>query len=157
MPGRTPTYQWEINGVLKVYGATSSTFISQFNNYDSVTCVLTSSGVCEGISTFDWVYITVHPLGVQQYTQGYGNVQLIPNPNTGLFTIKGTLETLVDQQVSIEITDMLGQVIYKDNVAIQNGKINEQIRLDNTLANGMYLLNLNSETYNKVFHFVIER
>ena len=52
---------------------------------------------------------------------------------------------------------MLGQVIYKQNATTQNGSLNEQISLSNSLANGMYLLNVSSGTEHKVFHFVIEK
>ena len=154
--GPNPSYQWVVNGV-PVTGATSATFISQFNNYDSISCVVTSSGVCEGISTFDWVYITVHPVSVQQYISGNSDVRLIPNPNTGVFTIRGTIGTLADEEVYIDITDIVGQVVYKNTVMAHGGKINEQIKLNSTLSNGMYLLNLRSGDENKVFHFVIEQ
>ena len=156
--GPDPTYQWEINGV-PIPGATSSSLVRQFNNYDSVTCIVTSSGVCDGISTFDWVYITIIPAGVQQHTIGNSDIKLLPNPNKGVFTIKGTLGTATrtDEEVYIEITDMLGQVVYKNKMVIQGGKIDEQIRLGNTLSNGMYLLNLRSGTDNQVFHFVVEQ
>jgi len=157
--GTDPSYQWEINGV-PVPGAIYPTFISQFNNYDSVTCVVTSNGFCDGVSSFDWVFITVYPAGVQQYTLGNGDIRLIPNPNKGAFTVTGTLGGAVagiDEEVSLEITDMLGQVIYRNKVMVQNGKINEQIRLNNSLANGMYLLNVKSGSSSKAFHFVVEQ
>ncbi len=156
--GPDPTYQWEINGV-PVAGATNSTYSStSFHNYDSVTCVMTSSGYCAGISTFDWVYITIIPTGVGsvQYV-GVSNLMLIPNPNSGAFTIKGSLATTTDEDLAVEITDMLGQVIYRNKFRSDNGKVNQQIDLGNNLANGMYILNLSSGTDNKSFHFVIER
>jgi hypothetical protein len=154
--GPSPTYQWEVNGV-PIVGATNSYYVSQFNNYDSVTCVVTTSGFCAGISTFDWVYITVYPLGVQQLTVGGNDIMLIPNPNQGAFTLRGTLGTTMDEEVTVEVTDMLGQSIYKNKVMVNGGKMNEQIRLSSTLANGMYLLNLTSPSGNKSFHFVIEQ
>jgi hypothetical protein len=52
---------------------------------------------------------------------------------------------------------MIGQVIYRNKIMASNGVINERIQLSNTLANGMYLLNLKSVNDNKVFHFVIEQ
>ncbi len=156
--GPDPTYQWEINGV-PVPGATNSSYSStSFHNYDSVTCILTSSGYCEGISTFDWVYITVIPTGVGSVQHvGVSNIMLLPNPNSGAFTIKGTLATTTDEDLDVEITDMLGQVIYKNKIRSDNGKVNQQIDLGNNLANGMYILNISSGSDNKSFHFVVER
>ena len=156
--GPDPTYQWEINGV-PVPGATASTYISNsFHNYDSVTCLLTSSGFCDGITTFDWVYITVIPLGVGnvQYV-GVSDIMLIPNPTSGAITVRGTLSTTTDEDLSLEITDMLGQIVYKNKVRSDKGKINQQILLGDNLANGMYILNLSTGSDNKAFHFVLER
>ena len=119
---------------------------------------MTSSGYCEGISTFDWVYITIIPTGVGsvQYV-GVSNIMLIPNPNTGAFNIKGSLATTTDEDLAIEVTDMLGQVIYKKQIRSDNGKVNQQIDLGNNLANGMYILNISGGNENKSFHFVVER
>ncbi len=52
---------------------------------------------------------------------------------------------------------MLGQSVYKGKVIAKNGVINEQIQLTNNLANGMYMLNLQSGEDRKVFHFVLEQ
>jgi 5-hydroxyisourate hydrolase-like protein (transthyretin family) len=62
-----------------------------------------------------------------------------------------------DEEVTLEVTDVLGQVLYKNKVTAQSGRINETITLNNTLANGMYILNIQSGTDNKTFHFVIEQ
>jgi PKD repeat protein len=152
--GPNPTYQWYINGV-PVVGATNATFVDTFKHYDSVSCGVTSSGVCEGITTFDWVFITVTPAGTHTVPGGASNVMLIPNPNNGNFTIKGSLGYVADEQVGIEITNMLGQVVYKSTVMAYKGKIDEQVRLDNSIANGMYILNLSTTNENKVFHVVV--
>ena len=53
--------------------------------------------------------------------------------------------------------DLLGQVIYRAKVTAVSGRLDEKITLSNTLANGMYILNVLSGTENKAFHFVIER
>jgi hypothetical protein len=52
---------------------------------------------------------------------------------------------------------MLGQVVYKGTVKANQGRIDTGIQLDNTLANGMYLLTLHHGTERKVFHFVMEQ
>jgi uncharacterized protein YjdB len=85
------------------------------------------------------------------------SISLLPNPNKGTFTVKGTLGSANNEEVTLEVTDVLGQVIYKNKVTAQNGRINETISLNNTLANGMYMLNIQSGTENKTFHFVIEQ
>ncbi|MES2704950.1 MAG: Ig-like domain-containing protein [Bacteroidota bacterium] len=153
--GSSPTYQWRVNGV-PVPGATNASYTSTFNHYDSVTCMVTSDGVCATISTFDWVFITVSPLGVTSLGAN-SDLKLLPNPNKGEFIIRGTLGSTADQELTAEITDMLGQVIYRGAINVKGGRVEERIKLSNTLANGMYMLSLRSQSDSKVFHFVMEQ
>ena len=85
------------------------------------------------------------------------SVSLVPNPNKGTFVVKGTVGSVSDEAVTLEVTDVLGQVIYKTKVTALGGKLNETITLSSTLANGMYILNVQSGTENKSLHFVIEQ
>jgi uncharacterized protein YjdB len=82
---------------------------------------------------------------------------LIPNPNKGDFSLKGTFASGVDEATNIEVVDMLGQVVYRSNEVALAGRLNIAIQLDKSLANGMYLLNVRSETESKVFHFVVSK
>jgi len=82
---------------------------------------------------------------------------LVPNPNRGTFTIKGQLATSNDEEVTLEVRDMLGQLVYSETVTAKSGQLNETITLNSGLANGMYMLNMLSGTNKKVFHFVIEQ
>ena len=153
--GSAPTYQWLVNG-LQVNGATAKTYTSSsLANNDSVTCEVV--GGC-ALSGFNSVIVHMANVGVQQITSaGSNDIRLIPNPNKGTFTVKGTLSNTNDQEVSLEVTNMVGQVIYTKNVPVQNGVVNELIQLNSTLANGMYLLNLRSGSQDNIFHFVIEQ
>ena len=154
--GTTPVFQWFINDSL-ISGATSSTFTySSFNNDDSVSCVVVSSGPCSSV-TYNSVVMHVTTVGVAQVNEMGADVRLLPNPNNGDFTIKGTLSSLSGSDVNLEITDMLGQVVYKSTIMAQNRNINEHLSLKSNLANGMYILTLRSGSDNVVFHFVIGR
>jgi hypothetical protein len=155
--GVSPTYQWFVDGI-PVPGATSQTFIDNNFSYpkaDSVTCTVTNAGACHE-HTMGWMYIQVYPLGVTQVSGNLGDLNVLPNPNKGTFTIKGTLGTLNDEEVTIELTDVLGQVTYKDKVVARGGNLNQLVTVGSTLANGMYMLNVRSESASKVFHVVIE-
>ncbi len=90
-------------------------------------------------------------------TAPVASINVLPNPNKGTFSVKGNLGTLSDEEVTMEVTDVLGQVIYKSKVTARGGRLNETLTLSNTLANGMYILNVHSTTESKVFHFVIEQ
>jgi hypothetical protein len=62
----------------------------------------------------------------------------------------------VNEELTVEVTDMIGQVVYSGKIQAVNGSVDQKITLTNT-ANGMYLLNLASGTEHTVFHFVIEQ
>jgi len=81
----------------------------------------------------------------------------VPNPNKGTFTLKGSLGTSTDEEITVEVTNMLGQVVYNGNIVAHNGELNEKISLKSDLANGMYILSLRSGTDSKVFHVAIEK
>ncbi|MCW3122007.1 MAG: hypothetical protein JWQ38_1499 [Flavipsychrobacter sp.] len=154
--GSAPAYQWYINKT-PIAGATLSTFTrSDFSNNDTVIAVVTSSSVCHETAS-KYVVIKVGNTGVNNANATGADINVIPNPNKGEFTIKGTLGITNDQEVSLEITDMLGQVVYKNKVLVKNGNIEERVSLDNTLANGMYLLNVRADATLRVFHIVVER
>ena len=150
-----PTFQWYVNGV-PVTGATSAVLTRTFSNMDSVSCEVTTTGGCAGIMGSGSVTIHIANVGVTQVAAANGDIQLVPNPNKGTFTVKGSLATASNEEVTIEVTDMIGKVVYTGKAATHNGEINEKIQLNN-LANGMYILSVHADTENKVFHMVIEQ
>jgi uncharacterized protein YjdB len=155
--GYAPTYQWSINGNL-IPGATSATFIqSSLNNNDVVTCYVVNNNMCGSHSGYGTVVIRSMNVGVKPVVNAGSDIRLVPNPNKGVFTIKGTLGSNTDEEVVIEITDMLGEMVYSNKVVASKGEISEKIQLSNTLANGMYIINVRSGIENKVFHMVIEQ
>jgi hypothetical protein len=155
--GPSPTYQWSVNGT-PVPGATLPVFTSKvFSDQDDITCTVTSDGPCAGIKGTGSITIHVWNVGVQQVTAATGSINIIPNPNKGIFNIVGSLGTANDQQLTIEITDLLGRVVYNNKVVAQNGKVNSRVELSKSVANGMYLVTVHTETENYVFHVVVEQ
>lgn len=84
-------------------------------------------------------------------------IKAIPNPSRGAFTVTGTLGSITNEQVSLEMTDMIGQVVYKGDATVKGGKLNTEVQLSNTIASGTYLLNVRSGAMHKVFHIIIEQ
>lgn len=158
--GNFPRYQWFLNGVA-ISGQTNSTFGANINgglngNRDSITVQVTADGPC-ALSTFNSVVVKVIPLGVAPVPVAQSDLRLIPNPNSGEFVVSGTLGTTTDEEVALEITDMLGQIVYKGRTISKGGAISERIKLSNALANGMYMLNVRTGNANDVFHFVLKQ
>ncbi len=158
--GAYPHYQWTKNNV-NIAGATNPTYTGvggrDFATGDTICCRVTNSDQCSGTSTFDCIVMSVGAAGVDQVGNGTANVSVIPNPNKGTFTVKGDLGTNANGNVSVEITDMLGQVVATIAGKVENGKLDMPITLKNNVANGMYLVNIKSETSSVVFHFMIEK
>lgn len=155
--GSAPTYQWIVNGV-PVAGATTNVYITNaLNTGDSVTCLVTNTDECSGISTFNYVTITVGSnVGVSNVSVNAADIVLLPNPNSGSFAVKGTVAATTEE-LSLEVTDMLGKVLYRNNVIARSGQLNEQVNLSADLANGMYLLTLRGNGLKQAIHFSIQK
>jgi len=154
--GAHPTFQWKVNGTI-VAGVTTPYYITDtLHNNDSVTCVVTGTGAC-ALTSFNTIHITLIPTDVTNVSNNNSDIRLMPNPNKGQFSVRGTIASVLNGEVSIDVTDMLGQTVYSGTAKVKNGNINEQIELSNALANGMYMLNIRSGSEHKVFHFVLEQ
>ena len=66
-----------------------------------------------------------------------------------------TIGVTDDQDIAFEVNDMLGRTVYKAKATAKKGQVDIPVQLDNTLANGMYILNLRTENGNKTINFVI--
>lgn len=147
-----PIYQW-YKGSTAITGATSSVLIrNNFVNGDSISCVVTNTDAC-GLYSFNAVKIRVRTVGVASVANNGSDIMVMPNPSKGVFTVKGTMSA-TNEDVVMEVSNMLGQVVYSNKVTAQNGAINENVQLSN-VASGMYILSLRSGTESKIFHIVI--
>jgi hypothetical protein len=81
---------------------------------------------------------------------------LSPNPNAGTFTVTGTINSLVDDKIVLQVTDITGKVIYRTNAQVPNGVLNTQITLGD-VPDGMYLLQAQSGEKQNVLRFVIRK
>lgn len=82
---------------------------------------------------------------------------IVPNPNKGEFVLRGNLNTKDDQLISVQIVGLLGQVVFEGKIEVKGGIVEERIKMNDALANGIYILNMHSDTENKVFHFVLSK
>ena len=152
-----PAYQWLKNGKL-IAGETKQTYTGKnFANYDTIRCNVTSGQLCQA-SGSEKVYMHVTSGGTAVLpVWGAEVLTVIPNPNKGEFVVKGTLGVTGDEEVSLQLTNMIGQVVYNSKVVARDGNLDEHIKLGSTLPNGVYLLSVHSESVSRVFHLVIEQ
>ncbi|MBX2905848.1 MAG: T9SS type A sorting domain-containing protein [Taibaiella sp.] len=154
--GPSPKYQWLVSGA-EVPGATTATFVSgNLENGDSVTCTVTGSGAC-GKASLNSVIMSIEPTGITPLVISGADLKLMPNPTNGSFVISGTVGSKVDEAITFEVTDMLGQVVCRGNTIARAGSLNERIELKGTLANGMYMLSVSNGNDRKLFHFVLKQ
>jgi len=156
--GPYPAYQWSVNGNT-ITGATSSVFIySGFYDNDMVNCEVKGSTLCGTWGTSNSIQIQLQNVGIRSL---YGNesVALYPNPNTGVFSLKGTIDFAAGDVCSLSIRDIIGQKIFQSDIKVVNGIINEKIDLTklHPALNGMYILTLVSGNGSREFNFVINK
>ncbi len=82
---------------------------------------------------------------------------LVPNPNKGSFVLKGTTGSAFDATVNYEITNMAGQIVYRNSGFTTNGVIDQSFTLDGNFTNGMYVLIVRCSDQRKTFNFVVEK
>jgi hypothetical protein len=153
--GATPQMQWIVNGT-EIAGATTFTFVStMLEHLDTITCRVLASGACGGTYTYNSIVLYLNGVGVAGVPVTDMDIRILPNPSKGTFNIKGYMGTAASDDVQVQVTNMLGQVVYNKVATTKNGTINEQIVLDNTISNGMYLVNLISGNRSKVFHVTV--
>ncbi len=149
-----PSYQWLLNGAA-VPGATTDTFVATgLVNGDSVTCMATGTDLCK-LTTFNSFIITVGVVGVNEFGKR-SEMVLFPNPNNGVFNIKGKTGKATDGEVYLEVVNALGRAVFSKSATSKNGVINEKIQPDVPFVKGIYLLNLRTPDGKTLFRFVVE-
>ena len=119
-------------------------------------CYLTTSNTAYQQSTPGVMLKMGSPADVKLQASLTDGISILPNPNKGVFNIKGTIGATADELAAIEVTNMLGQVVYSNQAMKQNGWLDQQVQL-NSVANGMYILSVRSGFESKVFHIVVEK
>lgn len=148
--GPMPVYKWVKNGAV-ISGATAATYVSSaYANNDSVSCIVTGSGIC-GMQSFNSVIMKINTTGVTEVAAS-GNLTIQPNPTTGSFYIKGNA---ANDEMILSVVNMLGQEVYQDIITSQNGVVNKQVTLSNNLPAGIYILSVHAATGTTTFRITL--
>ena len=115
-----------------------------------------TNGPCAA-SSFGWIYIVHlndHDAGVHDPLSAM--VYLSPNPNRGAFRIEAYVSTTASM-AEIEVSDMIGRVVYKQETPVAQGVLKKDIELGNDLPDGVYILRLAAGETTKVMQVVMTR
>ncbi len=140
--------QWWLNGS-PLIGDTGYYYTVTQDGYYQVQ--LTNVIGCTSIS--DSFQILVSSIGAE-LVHPIASTEMYPNPSDGNFTIK--IELPVEQEITIEIIDNLGKLIYIKESGMQRGIFSENIFL-NRLSNGVYFVIIKSDFDQTINRFVISR
>lgn len=156
--GNSPVYTWMVNGVMQT-GSTTNTFTSNtLIDGDVVTVQILSSSPCATPNTATSNADTVHYSdGVKNISSAFNNVVLYPDPNQGVFAIKGSLSDVTNTKATYEILNTQGQVISKENMPLQNGAFNQTITLNAALPDGIYTVRITTNGQSSVLRFTLQR
>jgi hypothetical protein len=154
--GPGPVYQWFKNGS-PIPGATNSSYAATIYNNDTFSLQVIGNPPCDPtmvyLGTSGSIILYGDQLGVDPLSKGNA-LSLFPNPNNGSFVLSGKVGSSSVNDITYEVSNMLGQVVYTGKAIPQNGMVREQITIKG-LASGSYLLRANSNNGSEVFHFVI--
>ena len=134
------TYSWDFGdgntstdeNPVHVYGSADASY----------TVLLTVTSACGGVDTISQV-VTVSNLGVETESLENRGLNVYPNPTKGDVTIDFAL--LLGENISINLVDLDGRIVYSDIVNNQVGAYQKQLNIAE-LAAGMYLLKVDTDT-----------
>lgn len=155
--GSAPLYQWVKNGV-DIPGAISPIFIGTASldlNEGDIICVrMKSNASCADPDTASYCLPPIHiDLGVKNTVNNNG-LQLYPNPNNGIFTVKGKFTA---GNADMEILNAVGQVVYSRTINVTGGMLQTEINTGNTLPNGVYTLRIRGAEETKFLRFIQDK
>ncbi len=141
-----PIYTWFKNGMPLPRGVWDSLYQSAtINDGDSIQCRVTNPDYCDGITCFAYQVMWVgHNLSTQQIADASIRAQLMPNPNNGSFSLHAEFAKLRNEDIQLSVTNVLGQVVYNENVELNSGALDTKLNLGSQLASGVYVLTINS-------------
>lgn len=150
------TLQWQRNGN-DIPGATNSTYtLHNVTVYDTISLVVTSVMPCVTPAIKTSNTLVAHPnTGITPVYSGLASVVIMPNPNNGTFTVKGEVNGVNTNHVTISVMNSLGQVVMYESANIANRMLSKTLSISD-LAPGMYLLHLSGEGINHTERFSVQ-
>ena len=133
------TYQWYRSGA-QIPNATSQYYTATQNGYFHVAIAV---GNCTYQSNDH--YLTCFT-GIEE--SSIANLKVYPNPTDGTFVINGEVSNVTE--LSLNLYNTLGQLVYVKNISLNGTTVNEEVRVE-SLSTGIYYLQLliDKQSYNQ--------
>ena len=154
--GSTPTYQWRRNGAAQGGAINANWSVSGLHPYDKITCQVTSSDSCASPKTAISNEIVVNfPTGIDDVKPD--QCALYPNPNDGKFILSLPLTPSRGGHISVEVVNVVGQVVYSLDIPLAPYKGGISISLPENVVSGVYLLRVKRGDEVKTMRFTVTR
>ncbi|MCS6934597.1 MAG: PKD domain-containing protein [Chitinophagales bacterium] len=114
-------------------------------NTDGFYCVVVGAGLCSDTACIDF---NVSVLDLEK-----DNIQLIPNPNRGTFTLR--IAQHQNESMQLYFRNALGQILYSTQLELRSG-VSEFLIQQPWLASGMYLVQLSGADSSVVLRMMVE-
>ena len=137
------SYQWYNSNSTIIAGATSQTYLGTPGN--SYYVIITDANGCTKTSA-------VATTAVNESILPGVSMNITPSPNSGNFSLFISLAD--EKNLSVEIVDIAGKIIYSRELGAVSGKVKEDFSLK--LSKGMYFLTLKSKTGRAMKKFAVE-
>lgn len=85
-------------------------------------------------------YVDEFGVGVSFINANSNQLSVFPNPTDGKFVIELELSDEITREATIEVINLLGQVMQSQKAAIAKGKLQQEIQFSKEEAEGMYLV-----------------
>ncbi len=138
-------------------GSTTGVVTGVANGVATVSYVITSTGCTATESVVVTSCRMAGDTASETATATAADFTVVPNPNNGEFVLKGNVGVDKDMEVVIDITNMLGRIVYTHKMNAQGGLVNDHIVLDEGMAKGMYLITVRYEGGSKVMYLLINK
>lgn len=147
----TYTWQWRLGGV-DIGGATN--YLYYPSTAGSYTCVVTSAEGCSRETAS--IAVTACREG-GAISEEINTINVYPNPSAGTFTLEIMSGDEFSGKADVYVMNMIGEVIYNNNIDITNGYINNTITLADGIAGGLYLVKVMANGHEYTQQVVISK
>ncbi len=149
-------YQW-VKGTTPISGATNPSYLVTTNGPYRVA--ITDSCGTLRFTPLTMINVTtcrIEEMSDEQVAQMV-DVALYPNPNEGQFTINLNSYDLSSSEVSVDVYNVLGQVVYSKLLSLNEGKLNTMIQLPSSIEDGLYNVRIKKGDYETFTKIVVSK